>query len=123
MIKSHTFLAILLLGTSLFSNTVYAAINTDVEINHLLNFISNSGCQFIRNGTEYSVKDARKHIEKKYKYFKSQVNTTEDFIKYTATKSSMTGELYQVRCDKVLQASGQWLTKELELYRSKNSSP
>ena len=87
------------------------------EISHLLQFVENSQCVFIRNETEYTAVDAREHIEKKYNYVRRRVETTEDFIKYAATKSSMTGRTYSVLCDGAEQATALWLHNELYAYR------
>ena len=87
------------------------------EIQHLLAFIYDSGCTFIRNNDEHPATKAKSHIERKYNYVKSRVSSTEDFIKYAATKSSMSGKHYMVRCNGEKQASSQWLLDELAAYR------
>lgn len=92
------------------------------EIQHLLKFIENSGCEFERNGTVYDSKEARSHIERKYDYVKSHVDETEDFIKYAATKSSMSGSKYQVTCNGKQQTSAEWLHGELSKYRASPSA-
>ena len=69
------------------------------EIQHLLRYIEGSGCEFERNGTVYDSKEARSHIERKYDYIESRVDNTEDFVKYAATRSSMSGKKYQVTCN------------------------
>jgi len=92
------------------------------EIQHLLRFIESSGCEFERNGTVYDSKEARSHIERKYDYTKSRVDVTEDFIKYAATKSSMSGNKYQVTCDGKQQTSADWLHNELSRYRANPST-
>ena len=89
------------------------------EINHLLRFIENSGCTFIRNGKAYDAVEARAHIQKKYDYFKARIKTTEDFIKHAATKSSMSGKLYEVRCIDREILCAEWLSVELERFRSR----
>ena len=88
------------------------------EIQHLLQFVENSGCEFERNGTIYDSKEARLHIEKKYNYVRSYVDETEDFIKYAATESSISGRKYHVICGDRKLASGDWLHEELSRYRS-----
>ena len=75
------------------------------EIQHLLRYVESSGCEFERNGTVYDSKEARSHIERKYNYVGSWVDETEDFIKYAATESSMSGRKYQVICNGKQQAS------------------
>ena len=91
------------------------------EIQHLLQYLENPACEFERNGTVYDSKEARAHIERKYNSFKSHVDETEDFIKYAATKSSMSGRKYHVTCDGKKQTSAEWLHDELARYRNKNS--
>jgi hypothetical protein len=106
---------ILLLGLALAA--VVQAEMQD-EIQHLLQFVENSGCEFERNGTIYDSKEARAHIEKKYDYVRSYVDETEDFIKYAATESSISGRKYHVICGDRKLASADWLHQELSRYRS-----
>jgi len=87
------------------------------EIDHLLFYIEESGCVFIRNNKEYSAAEARDHIENKYAYVKRWVEKTEDFINYAATKSSITGEPYLTRCHGSELPSSQWLQVELQKFR------
>ncbi len=91
------------------------------EISHLLTYIEKSGCQFYRNGTWYSdTKAARQHVEMKFRYFagKGKVNSTEDFIKWSGTKSEMSGKPYMVRNGAGTEMPlGQWLNDELTRYR------
>lgn len=89
------------------------------ETQYLLRYIEQSGCEFERNGTIHNAKDARSHIQKKYEYVDSHVNTTEDFIKYAATKSSLSGKKYYVTCQGERQTTAQWLLGELSRYREK----
>jgi Family of unknown function (DUF5329) len=93
-----------------------------LEINHLLGFIEESGCEFNRNGTWHDSKAARAHVRGKYEYLLGQnlINTAEDFIEGAATKSSVLfGEPYTIRCggDPPLRSS-QWLSTELARYRA-----
>jgi Family of unknown function (DUF5329) len=88
------------------------------EIDHLLVFIEQSNCTFIRNGDIHSSKDAREHIESKYQYIKKRVSTAEQFIKYAATKSSLSRKPYSVICGTDRISSSEWLTGELEKFRN-----
>ena len=97
------------------------AISSESEISHLLNFIEQSGCQFDRNGSVHDSKEAREHIQMKYDYARKWISSTEDFIEYTATKSSMTGKRYHVVCAGKRIPSGEWLLNELKHYRSNPS--
>jgi hypothetical protein len=102
----------------LLASSPFALAGTQDEIEHLLQYIENSGCEFERNGTVYDSKKARSHIERKYNYIESRVDETEDFIKYAATRSSMSGKKYQVTCNGKQQASAEWLHTELSKYRA-----
>jgi hypothetical protein len=94
------------------------------EIQHLLSYIEGCGCQFCRNGSWYQdTKVVRKHVELKYGYFmkKGQISSTEDFIKWSASKSEMSGKPYLVKCgDGSPLLLARWLTDELERYRRQN---
>ena len=91
------------------------------EISHLLDYIERSGCEFNRNGTWYTdTKAVREHVERKYDFFmkKGKIISTEDFIKWAATKSEMSGKPYTVKCPNGPQIPmSQWLREELERYR------
>ncbi len=89
------------------------------EIEHLLGFIGQSECSFVRNGKTYSASQARQHITKKYTYLKKRVQSAEQFIAYAASKSSITGERYSVICDGEALSSRAWLEAELQKYRQK----
>jgi len=60
------------------------------EIQHLLDYLGNSGCQFFRNGTWHPAADARDHIQKKYTALRERnlVKTAEEFISRAAAESS-----------------------------------
>ena len=68
------------------------------EIHHLLQFVEHTDCLYERNGTLHSGKEAVEHIKNKYRYFKNEIDTTERFIELSATKSTMSGKFYWVRC-------------------------
>jgi hypothetical protein len=103
----------------LFANITHG--NTLNEINHLLDFVSKTDCTYDRNGSKHNGKEARKHIEKKYNYYKDKIKTAEDFITYSVTKSVLSGKIYKVYCsNKQIQNSKDWLLIELSKYRSSN---
>jgi hypothetical protein len=89
------------------------------EIDHLLQYIENSDCIFIRNGRESNAAKAQAHIQNKYVYVKGRVKTAEDFIKYAATKSSMSGKPYKLRCSKKEIYVADWLYSELRKLRKR----
>jgi hypothetical protein len=94
--------------------------DTRCEIDLLLDFIGKSQCNFIRNAEAHDSADARAHIERKYKYAKRWVETTEQFIEYTATKSSTTDEPYRVTCSGREELSADWLKRELARLRAES---
>jgi hypothetical protein len=95
--------------------------NVQTEIEYLLQYIETSGCAFYRNGTWYDGAQARAHLRTKYDYLakRQHIATAEDFIDKAATKSSMTGKPYKIRCaDNIEVESGPWLRHVLGQYRS-----
>jgi len=108
--------ALLLIGAS-----AHAALDAKAqqEITQLLDFVEHSGCQFIRNGSEYPATEARAHLQKKLDYLenKGMVSSAEDFIERAATKSSMSGQRYQVDCPAGKQDASAWLGDELKRLR------
>ena len=112
----------LLLGLALLSVASAAppAI-AQAEINYLLGFIESSGCEFYRNGSRYDSKRAQAHLREKYELLAAadQINTAEDFIEKAATKSSLSGRPYQVRCGGgEAVTTNQWLRQVLARYRA-----
>ena len=90
------------------------------EVEHLINYLADSDCRMVRNGRSHSAKDGAKHMQRKYKYFRDEISSTEEFIEYSATKSTMSGKYYEVQCagqEPVL--SSDWMLEELEAYRSR----
>ena len=89
----------------------------------VLSRLEASGCEFNRNDRWYSGERARSHLEKKLAYVEksASVKTAEGFIFLAASKSSVTGLAYQVRCGgRAPVASAAWLLQQLdELRRAK----
>ena len=94
--------------------------DTELEIKHLFEYIQNSNCTFVRNGKEYNPPEALAHIQKKYGYAKRRITSAEDFIKYTVTKSSLSGQPYLVICNGREILSAEWFRAELKRFRKKN---
>lgn len=55
------------------------------------------GAKFIRNGSEHDARAAADHLRLKLRAAGSKVKTAEDFIRFCASRSSMTGEPYLIR--------------------------
>ncbi len=87
-------------------------------IGHLLDFVANSDCAFIRNGSLYNSKEAAAHIKVKYDYFQKEIKTAEDFIRLAASKSEFSGRPYLVRTkDGYEMETADWLGEALKNYR------
>ncbi len=112
------FLAVLLtLPTTSFGADKDPVVQQEIE--YLLTQVSDSGCVFIRNGTEHDAADAADHMRMKYGNGKRWVSSTEDFINRIASESSWSGKKYQIRCpDEAARPSGDWLTEKLSAYRA-----
>lgn len=116
--KKLVLVSLLLLSGNCPANELAPA--AQQEIAHLFTYLENSGCQFNRNGSWYEAREAVDHIGKKYQYLlgKNQISTSEDFIAGAATKSSMSGRPYLVKCrDAAPVESAVWFRAELEKYR------
>ena len=98
---------------------------TTAEIAHLMAYIRASNCQFLRNGAWHSPEAAHEHIATKLKYIRQRdtLRDAEQFIERAATRSSMTGETYQVRCpsSSALQDCSRWLLDELARDRGRSA--
>jgi len=97
-----------------------ALADTASEITHLMNYVKKTECSYIRNGTEHNGVDAAAHIKKKYDYYndKGKIKSAEDFIRLSATRSTMSGSKYMISCPGEAKVeSGKWLLKELKRYR------
>jgi hypothetical protein len=91
----------------------------DNEIDYLLDTVAASNCTFIRNGKEYDADDARDHLQSKRRRGKRYFDSTEEFIERLASKSSMSGKPYQIRCgDDAAVPAGEWFTALLMAHRA-----
>jgi hypothetical protein len=90
------------------------------EINYLLGLIERSGCMFYRNGSWYDARQAQAHLRSKYDALAAmgRIVTAEDFIEQAATKSSLSGKAYAIRCNSdPVVTTEQWLRDALARYR------
>jgi hypothetical protein len=95
-----------------------------IEIGYLLSYIATSGCSFYRNGSWYDAARAKAHLQAKYNYLAAHhlIRSTEDFIEKGATKSSISGQPYKIKCGTGGEvASGEWLREVLVRYRTSDS--
>ena len=88
------------------------------EVEHLILYLQNSGCDMVRNGKAYTGVDGAGHVRRKYQHFMKKISSTEEFIEYSASKSTMSGQYYEVRCPgKSPERSQDWLLRELQAFR------
>jgi len=90
------------------------------EIQGLMDALSASSCEFQRNGTWHGREEARKHLQRKYDYLlkRDLADTAELFIERAASKSSISGRAYQVRCPgQSAQPAATWFRAKLAALR------
>ena len=92
----------------------------DVEkaIQFLLDAVAKSDATFIRNGEPHDGKEAAGHMAAKRQYFRNQIRTPEDFIRWAGTRSELSGKAYEVKLrDGRSMPTGRWLALLLNDYR------
>jgi len=91
------------------------------EIDALMVKLQESRCEFSRNGLWYSAAEAKSHLLRKLEYLegRGEVQSTEQFIELVASKSSLSGQPYRVKCaDAASLESAVWLYGELKRLRA-----
>ena len=91
------------------------------EIDALLAALQSSACEFNRNDSWHNAADAKIHLLRKLDYLegKNAVQSTEQFIELAASKSSLSGRAYQVKCGGAAPVDSKyWLIEQLKLIRS-----
>ena len=103
-----------------FAETAVDSENVAATITYLLTYVENSDCIFIRNEKNYTAKEAVRHMQRKYGYFKNEIKTPEDFIRLAASQSLVSGKPYMVKTKAgQLMKSETWLLETLEAYRQR----
>lgn len=95
------------------------------EIVGLIDALAHSGCQFERNGRWYDADRARAHLQRKYDWLRKRdlVATPEQFIERAASRSSLSGKPYHVRCPgKPVQESATWFDAVLRRLRAADAA-
>jgi hypothetical protein len=94
----HRLAALLLTGVVAFAHAGALAPVESQKIEYLIAAIETlNDVQFVRNGTAYSAKAAADHLRLKLENAGSRVRSAEDFIRYCASVSSVSGTPYQIR--------------------------
>ena len=97
---------------------------TRAEITYLMKYLRTCGCEFNRNGSWHPAVVAHDHILNKLNYIRGRgaIPNAEYFIDEAATRSSLSGEAYRIRCPgKPVLESRQWLLDELKRARQSGS--
>lgn len=93
----------------------------DQTIQYLIGYVSGSSLTFIRNAREYTPGEAAEHMNKKYQYFRDDIETPEDFIELCATKSLLSGKPYLVVDAQGIELrTSDWLRTELAAYQARS---
>ena len=91
----------------------------DEAIQYLIGHVAGSDMTFVRNDSEYTPDEAANHMLKKYRHFREDIATPDDFIELCATKSLMSGKPYLVIDPKGNERkTSDWLRAELDAYQA-----
>lgn len=111
---------VFIVGMLAMANAVAHDPSLDSEISQLFSVIEKSNCEFERNATRYPGTKVVGHVQKKYDYFKKEIDSAEKFIALSATKSELSGKKYLIHCPGAKeQFLGEWLLQKLAEYRKK----
>jgi Family of unknown function (DUF5329) len=85
------------------------------KIDYLISAIETlDDAEFIRNGKAYDAKAAADHLRLKLKKAETRIKSAEDFIRYCASASSVSGTPYQIRfSDGRVTSSAEYLQQKL----------
>lgn len=115
------FIAVVALAVSAVAASAAPTAKAQREIDGLIAALGDSGCEFERNGSWHDAKTARAHLQKKYDYLRKRgmADTAESFIERGASKSSMSGKPYRVRCPgKPVDSAAHWFEQRLRTLRA-----
>jgi len=90
--------------------------STQQTIQFLIGTVSHSNLVFVRNGKSYNSTEAAEHIREKYDYFRSRIETPQDFIRLCASKSLLSGKPYLVVTAQSTIPTAKWLEQKLAEY-------
>ncbi len=95
------------------------------RIEYLLSVVASlHDAQFIRNGKAYDSQAAVNHLRTKLRAAGARVQTAEDFIRYCASQSSVSGQPYEIRfADGRVVLAADFLRQELLEFDRENGPP
>lgn len=92
---------------------VLADDSLEEQIDRLFLHIEESGCRFIRNGKTYSPAETVRHIRRKYRHYRDEIDSIARFIELSASRSLISGKPYHVACsDAAPQETADWLASK-----------
>ncbi len=94
------------------------------EVSALLQALGTSQCEFFRNGSWYDSEKAESHLQRKLDYVKRKdlLSSVDAFVDQAASRSSMTGKPYLVRCPgHEAQPSTDWFKQKLGELRARGA--
>jgi hypothetical protein len=94
------------------------------KIDYLLHAVETlRDAKFVRNGTPYDAKAAAKHLRLKLRAAGSRIKSADDFIRYCATGSSISGLPYEIQfSDGRVVTSEAFLRKKLAEFPAQDSN-
>jgi hypothetical protein len=97
----------------------------NARIEYLLSTVASlHDAQFMRNGTAYDSAAAVEHLRVKLRAAGAHVKTAEDFIRYCASASSVSGTPYEIRfSDGRVVPSADFLRQKLTEFDRKSVQP
>lgn len=111
---------ILMTGTTLASDR---SPKTEAEIAFLLDHVRNANMSFIRNEQQHTPEEAYDHMQAKLRHFDRRIDTTEAFIDYAASRSTLSGRDYRVRLPDGLEVTSRdYLLTLLAEFRAKHEA-
>ena len=94
-----------------------APAETEASIEYMLSMVASSDVVFLRNGKAHSAAEAVDHMRLKYEYYENRIHTPEDFIRWAATKSVLSGRPYRIRYENGEVPAAEWMNRLLAEYR------
>jgi len=121
-VRMSKFLAMTLLCLAAVAQAGAAATSESSRIEYLLTVVASlHDAQFIRNGKAYDSAAAVSHMRTKLRVAGGRVKTAEDFIRYCASESSVSGEPYEIRfADGRVVMSAEFLRQKLLEFDTQN---
>ena len=98
----------------------FLIVSVIIEVQLLFQHLAQSPCRFQRNGDWHDARNATAHLRRKYDYLRKRdlADTAELFIERAASKSSISGRAYQVRCPgQPAQPAAIWFREKLAALR------